>query len=1460
MNRPALILTAFILTFSFSIISGEAIASIIPDVTGLSQEVGEENIRAAGFEIGWVTTGYSDAVAEGNIIRQSAVGTAPEGTVVDLVVSLGTAGAGIDEAPCNFGGDINDDCAVDLADLRLVAEQWLLNYDMADFAAIPPNWQDWDSPVIIYEFMASNSGILLDEDGESSDWIEIYNRSGVTVDMTGWYLTDDSDQPDKWQFSRGPVLGPGEYAVIFASGNSAVHFNHTNFKLSSGGEYLGLCRPDVSAAYEYGSEYPDQNTDVSYGLFAGETRYFANPTPGRANEGGYFGIVADTNFSIDRGFYDSPFEVAITCDDPEAKIWYTTNSEEPTEATGTEYTGPVRIAGTTVLKAKATRPGWLSSNVDTQTYIFVSDVKYQSDTAAPGAGWPDPGDARGILCNNGTQCGNLNYYGILQYMDYGMDPEIVGPLAPGVIESALKAIPSISISTDTDNLFDEQTGIFVNAYGDGREWERPASMELIHPDGTEGFQIDMGLRIRGGWSRQGGNPKHAFRCFFRSEYGEPRLEYPLFGNEGVDEFDKIDLRADQNYSWAFCGDYRSTFCHEVFTRDTQGDMGQPYTRSRYYHLYLNGHYWGLFQTQERSEANYAASYMGGQSDDYDVVKTSDAHDAAATDGDMRAYERLYNAAVGTGFADNADYYRAQGKNPDGTDNPDYEKLVDIDNVIDYNLMCYWFGGIDYPLGLKNDGALNINNLYAIYNRNNPDGWKFFIHDAEHTFGLREGGGGADRTRWLNFGSNYTGYTYFNPVWLHQELAANAEYRMAFADAVYKHMFNGGALSEAKCFERLAEREVQAGPAVIAESARWGDVQKHYMVDCWVCGTIGGDSVDPVRYSDWENTAMPRMRNWMNGRTAKVFGWIRNRNWLGYPSINPPLLKINGVYKYGGYITVPDTLTLANPNGGGTVYYTLDGSDPRQTGGAVNPAALSGAGPVTLSKTTHVKARVKYGSTWSALADAVYGDDRVVSSIRVSEIMYNPGDPDTEFIELKNISAESINLNLVKFTDGIDFTFGDYLLNAGDYAVVVENRAAFEAKYGTGLNVAGEYRGSLSNGGEEIVLRDARGAEIHDFDYKDGWYELTDGLGYSLTMVNPESSDLALWDAKSGWRSSLNAGGTPSDAALSALPAGCIVINEVLAHSHGGSSDWIELHNTTADQSIDISGWFLSDDDSDLNMIRKYQIPENTVIHAGGYKVFIGDNSFDDQTPVGSNVPFGLSEGGETVYLYSGQDGEVTGLYQTQQKFDASNTDVTLGRYEKAELSGGYDFVPLSSPTPGYANSGPRIPDVVITEINYNSPNGSDFDYVELYNRSGNAVALMEYVQTETSPDVFITENIPWRLEGTGFEFGANITIGAKSYILVAKNPSNYSSAPCDVYGPYDGKLSNGGEQLEIQIPGDLEYGKDRYWIPVEKVDYDDESPWPVTPDGGGDSLHRINTGTYGRDYSNWNAMSPTPGY
>jgi hypothetical protein len=198
-----------------------------------------------------------------------------------------------------------------------------------------------------------------------------------------------------------------------------------------------------------------------------------------------------------------------------------------------------------------------------------------------------------------------------------------------------------------------------------------------------------------------------------------------------------------------------------------------------------------------------------------------------------------------------------------------------------------------------------------------------------------------------------------------------------------------------------------------------------------------------------------------------------------------------------------------------------------TGGAtptgISPSAVRYTSAVTLAKSTLVKARALNGTTWSALNEAVYAVGPVAQSLRVSELMYhpldtgNPNDPNTEYIELTNIASQSINLSLVRFTKGIDYTFPSLDLPAGGYCLVAKDLVAFQAKYGVKLPVVGQYTGSLSNAGERVELVDAAGTIIQSFEYRDDWYKTTDGLGFSLTVKDPKTTTASSLDDEDAWQ-------------------------------------------------------------------------------------------------------------------------------------------------------------------------------------------------------------------------------------------------------------------------------------------------------------------------------------------------------
>ena len=251
------------------------------------------------------------------------------------------------------------------------------------------------------------------------------------------------------------------------------------------------------------------------------------------------------------------------------------------------------------------------------------------------------------------------------------------------------------------------------------------------------------------------------------------------------------------------------------------------------------------------------------------------------------------------------------------------------------------------------------------------------------------------------------YYYFNDGWMISDLWLalfdNVDFRMLFADRVYKQCFNGGALVDDNAQARWNTLTDFISDAVICEKARWGGDDTPTIVD-------------------------------MNGRVDIFINELRDWNHPSYPGINlypdidPPIFS-----QHGGHVATGFSLELTNPNGSGVIYYTLDGSDPREPVTA-DPVGTAYGGIITLNESTHVKARVYDDDEWSALNEVTFAVGPVGENLRITEIMYHPedeNDPNTEFVELKNIGAEPINLNMVGFTNGIDFTFPSLALGPNE---------------------------------------------------------------------------------------------------------------------------------------------------------------------------------------------------------------------------------------------------------------------------------------------------------------------------------------------------------------------------------------------------------------------------------------------
>lgn len=1265
----------------------------------------------------------------------------------------------------------------------------------------------------INEIMASNSSTTVPNAvaGRFNDWIEIFNEEGSAVSLSGWHLTDDLGLPIKWTFPANTTIPANGYLIVFASGDDAPDSNgnlHTNFTLRASGDSIALVRPDLTIASSYlanGNDFPNQFTDVSYGVSPtdGSLIHFNNPTPGAVNDPAEFLFVEDTNFSHRRGYYTSPIEVTISSDTPGTTIRFTRDGSEPTLTTnGFTYTTPIPISQTTVIRAIAFKAGYAPTNIDTQSYIFPNSVVTQTRPPGYPTSWGDEPNA-----------------------DYDVDPDIAqSPTYSQRFLEGLRELPTLSVTSDRDLIFGPQ-GIYSNTMNE--TLEVPCSAEYFQPNATsdevndlEGFQVDCGIRIQGGSSRIPDRAiKHSMSLRFREQYGPGKLDFPLFAGAPVESFDSVHLRAMYNNSWIHGStqqQQRATMIRDQWARDTMIAMGNADGgHGSYCHLYLNGIYWGVYNLHERLENDHYATYNNFDSDEVIGINPMDGTSPL----------NPLRSAINSGDWDAV------------------TQMMDIDNYIDYYLAQHF---------VLNDDLSTTGNWRVAGGGTANAPWRFYCWDTERSLeNLNDTGPLAksqDGAEIINGLDNFL------------------EFRVRFADRAQKHLNNGGALTPAACRARWQQYSDLLDIAIVCESARWADDRRPN---------------DPyTRDDDWlpavNNVINNFFRNNPPNRTSIFTNALRTQSW---PGVNVPRLlstaapqfQVNNSLQHGGTINLSDQISFSSASG--RIYYTLDGSDPRDNGSIAANAILFNGEPITLSESSTINARVRNpNGSWSPISSAIFLTEiEADSELVISELMYHPVGPnseeftagqqlptprilsedDFEFIELLNTGSIAINLQGVTFTSGIAYTFENTSLQANERLILARDPEAFAIRYGSiSAQVIGGYVGTLSNGGELITTTSATGNIIQSFEYDDrgAWPGRADGIGSSLELEDPSATASGAEDANdaSSWDPSCDYLGSPGTAGTLLPPM--VVVNEVLSSSIAPAVDAIELYNPTT-SAIDISNWFLSDS---RTMLQRYQIPSNTIIPAGGYLVF--DES--DFNSSGTIADFALSStNGDDVYLIQAEPDGTLLKFIDDVEFGAAAPGVPLARVP----NGTGPLVPTVNLTLGTSNSTPLFGPVLVTEIMYHHPsNDPNLEFIEICN---NGMA---------------TENLAnWTLRG-GVDFNFNTThqlAPGEVLVLVGFDPTDTGldaafrnayniSSSVTLVGPWtDGNLSNGGDDFRIQRAGSPP-ADDPSLFPQyieDYIEYDDDAPWPLTPDGSGDSLNRFAATEFGIFNTSWLAQTPTPG-
>lgn len=1000
-----------------------------------------------------------------------------------------------------------------------VSFSWALGHGITDLA-VPSNafgGMPWtvrldpnasEAAPYLSEFMASNTRTLKDETGQFVDWIEVFNPSDAPLDLRGWSLTDDAGNLTKWRFPT-TNLAAGEFLVVFASGadrRTPGSRLHTNFQLSAGGEYLALVRPDgTNIASEFKPTYPAQVPDLSHGVVQvpqGTTWergpsgvYFTQPTPGAPNLGGtalpgpLIGEVQHTP--------------QVPSDTEDLRITTRVrNTFQPVSSVTLRY----RI----LFGAEAGIPMWDDgAHEDGAAGDGVWAATLPADLASPGQ------LIRYRIVATDTQ-GATSRWPL--FPSSTTSPEYLGTMVQPT--NLLTQLPVFHLFVAPNQLagIDTESGGRIALFHDGELYDN-AYMELRGNTSAGLNKKSHRLEFnRGHELRHPGPGGKVRKSALLAEYLDPayvrqNLCFWFLESIGVPSPFHYPVRVHLNGQF-----YQLAFHNDVIGQEQVERMGY-----------------------DPKGALYKA--VGNLTPDFSSTgvfqKLEPDNDPSRTD-----YLQLANGIRET--------------SPLTTRRNTVFDLLDLPQVINHLAGTRWCAEND-------DVWANM----SLYRDTFGDGlWRNIPFDMNASWGQLYGGSNpleatvdASKSHPLYGGSSTGGN--FNR--LYDVIVRLPETRQMLLRR-QRSILDLLVQPPGTPFEqRILENRVIAltnliGPEALLDRAKWG-------VSPWAANKTFAAGVGDLLNQFIE----PRRRHWYLTHcitnTARAIG-INNANNAGIPLSQPEdafpeildvdFNPVSGVQAQE-YVALTNRSGLALDLSGwkldGAVKFTFHpgtvlpsnsvvyvSPDVRQfrarTTGPRGGQGLFVVGPYSgqlSARGETVTLVTPRGKTVHQLA--YVGDPSPAQRwLRITEIFFNPPAgpagsslPDElEFLELRNLSpTETLDLTGIRLVDGVDFDFSTSALkrlNPGDRCVVVANPAVFAARYGTAVPVAGQYSGRLDNGGERLRLIDARGEEVLDFNYKDG-FPAADGGGYSLEVVD-EQADPDAWDDKAQWRAGSTPGGTP----------------------------------------------------------------------------------------------------------------------------------------------------------------------------------------------------------------------------------------------------------------------------------------------------------------------------------------------
>ncbi|MCC5937671.1 MAG: CotH kinase family protein [Lunatimonas sp.] len=580
-----------------------------------------------------------------------------------------------------------------MAQVRSEMRSWVFYVLLIVSLTLLPRAKGFTQQLFINEIMSSNATTVADRDGDYSDWIEIYNQHDTPVNLQGFRLSDNLSNPEKWIFPSISVPAKS-LLIVWASGKDTQTGSeiHTNFSISASGEPLILSNPQGEVIDQI--EAIAIPTDISYGRKtdgSNEFAFFSAATPGSPNAGGAItqGVTPPISATTPPGFYTGEVTVDFTAADSGTKIHYTLDGSKPTPSS----------------------PQWQGSRTlsdRSSANNYFSMIRTTNHGGERGYRSPDGKVNKGTVVR--TLAVKTGHEPVEQTFTYFVFPR----------GNNHYSLPVLSLVTDEENLFSNETGLFVpgntydasnpsphytgNYFQRGDEWERPANITYFGKNGQIGFQEDVGIRIHGGVTRH--FPLKALRIYLRSSYGNSSLNYPLFNERSYVDARRFILRGSGN-------DYGDTYFRDAYAQQLVRHLDVDYQAYEPSILFVNGEYWGIHNIRERQDKYYLQNLFGVDPDNVDLLTRRNT----VQEGDAKKYDFVLA--------------RLAQLNPnDASSLEEIDTYIDLDSHIDYMITQIYVANTDWP-------------------HNNIDFWRERVTYAP---GLPKGRDG--RFRWILYDTDF----------------------------------------------------------------------------------------------------------------------------------------------------------------------------------------------------------------------------------------------------------------------------------------------------------------------------------------------------------------------------------------------------------------------------------------------------------------------------------------------------------------------------------------------------------------------------------------------------------------------------------------------------------------------------------------------------------------------------------